>query len=184
MTLQLCMEKDPKKSIITGSKNFVEGCQHSKLQLLAKDSWHNLLDSETRLVLEKHQAVALRVQADRSVFLHCRMEGYQDTLYAQTHRQFYRSCYITGTVDFIFGDAAAIFQNCMIYAALGTSHDTGQWYLTSFFVWVAEKYTDVELRNVDQDYKNSNSAFLWDTILLDAQALVGKEEINNQIEKL
>lgn len=44
------------------------------------------------------------------------MDGYQDTLYAQTHRQFYRNCVVSGTVDFIFGDAAAILQNCLIIA--------------------------------------------------------------------
>ncbi|KAG7618247.1 unnamed protein product [Arabidopsis thaliana] len=68
---------------------------------------------------EGHQAVAIRVQSDRSVFLNCRFEGYQDTLYAYTHRQYYRSCVIIGTVDFIFGDAAAIFQNCDIFIRKG-----------------------------------------------------------------
>ncbi|XP_038989115.1 probable pectinesterase/pectinesterase inhibitor 41 [Phoenix dactylifera] len=66
----------------------------------------------------KHQAVAVRNDADLSAFYSCSFEGYQDTLYTHSMRQFYRECDIYGTVDYIFGNAAVVFQNCNIYSRL------------------------------------------------------------------
>ncbi|KAL3516007.1 hypothetical protein ACH5RR_022909 [Cinchona calisaya] len=66
----------------------------------------------------KHQAVAVRNGADLSTFYNCSFEAYQDTLYAHSMRQIYRECDVYGTVDFIFGNAAVIFQNCNLYPRL------------------------------------------------------------------
>ncbi len=57
------------------------------------------------------QGVAVAVRADRSVFRHCRFLGYQDTLFADYGRQYYVDSYIEGAVDFLFGNAAAVFDH-------------------------------------------------------------------------
>ncbi|KAI4301437.1 hypothetical protein L6164_034716 [Bauhinia variegata] len=66
----------------------------------------------------KHQAVAMRSGADMSTFYSCSFEAYQDTLYTHSLRQFYRECDIYGTVDYIFGNSAAVLQNCNLYPRL------------------------------------------------------------------
>ncbi|KAM5547093.1 hypothetical protein ABKV19_001546 [Rosa sericea] len=58
------------------------------------------------------QALALYISSDHSVLYRCSIVGYQDTLYALALRQFYRECDIHGSLDFIFGNAAAVFQSC------------------------------------------------------------------------
>lgn len=70
------------------------------------------------------QAVAITVHSDNAEFRKCRFIGWQDTLYAATGRQRYRDCYIEGHVDFIFGNAAALFENCDI-------HSKGDGYITA-----------------------------------------------------
>jgi pectinesterase len=64
------------------------------------------------------QAVALHVESDRCTFHNCRLLGNQDTLYAagQNTRQYFDSCYIEGTTDFIFGAATAVFTNCTVHS--------------------------------------------------------------------
>ena len=70
------------------------------------------------------QAVAIAVRSDKAIFKHCRFLGYQDTLFADFGRQYYTDSYITGGVDFIFGNAAAVFDHVTI-------HEQNSGYLTA-----------------------------------------------------
>jgi pectinesterase len=63
---------------------------------------------------DRGQAVAVKVVGDRVAFYNCRFLGWQDTLYADAGRQYYRDCHIEGRVDFIFGGATAVFDRCFI----------------------------------------------------------------------
>ena len=62
----------------------------------------------------KGQAVALRVDGDRVVFRGCHFLGWQDTILANRGRQYFDTCMIRGSVDFIFGGATAYFERCEI----------------------------------------------------------------------
>lgn len=64
------------------------------------------------------QALAVSVTGTRCLFENCRLLGNQDTLYAAGEGacQYYTNCYIEGTVDFIFGEATAVFNSCTLHA--------------------------------------------------------------------
>ncbi|KAJ0860474.1 putative pectinesterase [Helianthus annuus] len=107
------------KTIITGSKSVGGGATTFKSATVAVvgDGFIGRgITFRNTAGPQNHQAVALRSGSDLSVFYQCSFEGYQDTLYVHSDRQFYRECDIYGTVDFIFGNAAVVFQNCNIYA--------------------------------------------------------------------
>lgn len=86
------------------------------------------------------QALALYAEGDRLYLEDCRLLGSQDTLFTAPlplkeakpggftgpgehrprvlGRQLYRSCFIQGDVDFIFGGGIAYFENCTIFSKL------------------------------------------------------------------
>lgn len=64
------------------------------------------------------QAIALSVSGDRVKFDNCSILGHQDTLYCtgESNRQYFSNCHIEGATDFIFGNATAVFENCVIHS--------------------------------------------------------------------
>ncbi|KAF5952115.1 hypothetical protein HYC85_010059 [Camellia sinensis] len=105
-------------TVVTGDRNFRQGWTTFRTATVAVSGRGFIARDMTfrnTAGPQSHQAVALRVDSDQSAFFRCSMEGYQDTLYIHSLRQFYRECNIHGTIDFIFGNGAAVLQNCKIF---------------------------------------------------------------------
>ncbi|MCF6409701.1 pectate lyase [Pseudalkalibacillus salsuginis] len=76
------------------------------------------------------QAVAVNASGDRLIFNNVRFLGNQDTLLANAGRQYYYNSYIEGDVDFIFGAAQAVFENCTIHS-LDRGSESNNGYITA-----------------------------------------------------
>ncbi|VVB03629.1 unnamed protein product [Arabis nemorensis] len=106
------------QTVITGNRSVVDGWTtfNSATFILSGPNFIGVnITIRNTAGPTKGQAVALRSGGDFSVFYSCSFEAYQDTLYTHSLRQFYRECDVYGTVDFIFGNAAVVLQNCNLY---------------------------------------------------------------------
>ncbi|TYK25182.1 putative pectinesterase 14 isoform X1 [Cucumis melo var. makuwa] len=60
------------------------------------------------------QAVAVRIAGDKAAFYGCGFYGAQDTLYDDKGRHYFKTCFIQGSIDFIFGNARSLYDGCRI----------------------------------------------------------------------
>nr|DAD32972.1 TPA_asm: hypothetical protein HUJ06_011823 [Nelumbo nucifera] len=107
----------PTSTIVTGKKSYATGTstfRTASFSVIGDGFIAKSMGFENTAGPQGHQAVALRVQGDKAAFFNCKMDGYQDTLYVQAFRQFYQNCVVSGTIDFIFGNAKAVMQDCQI----------------------------------------------------------------------
>ncbi|XP_056691560.1 pectinesterase [Spinacia oleracea] len=113
------------KTVVTGRRNVIDGgttVNSATFRVFGDGFWGRDMTFENTAGPQKHQAVALMVSSDQSLFYRCSFQGYQDTLYVHSLRQFYRDCHVYGTVDFIFGNAAVVLQNCDIFVRKPMNH--------------------------------------------------------------
>ncbi|XP_074555589.1 pectinesterase-like [Curcuma longa] len=109
------------RTVVTGNHNVVDGWttfNSSSFAVVGQGFVAVNMTFQNTAGPAKAQAVAVRNGADLSTFYLCSFEGYQDTLYTHSMRQFFRECDIYGTVDYIFGNAAVVFQSCNVYSRL------------------------------------------------------------------
>ncbi|KAK7356160.1 hypothetical protein VNO80_15426 [Phaseolus coccineus] len=65
-------------------------------------------------------SLAARISGDKCAFFNCGFVGFQDTLWDELGRHYFKDCMIEGAVDFIFGDGQSYYRDCVLnVTALG-----------------------------------------------------------------
>ena len=133
-------------------------------------------DSAVAAGVTGSQALAVFINADRAAFKNCRLQGNQDTLLTKgtgTPRHYFYKCYIDGIVDFIYGNAVAIFDSCVVYAKSRTT--AGNSYITAANTPIGQTYgylfrdckipanTGATLYTLGRPWNNSNGSVTSNT---------------------
>ncbi|CAH2073697.1 unnamed protein product [Thlaspi arvense] len=61
------------------------------------------------------QALSMRISGNKAAFYRCRFYGFQDTVCDDTGNHFFKSCYIEGTFDFIFGSGTSLYLKTRLH---------------------------------------------------------------------
>ncbi|WP_202076567.1 pectate lyase [Caldalkalibacillus salinus] len=85
------------------------------------------------------QAVAVYASGERMAFYNTRFLGHQDTLFVHSGSQYFYQSYIEGDVDFIFGGARAVFEECTIFS-LDRGSDSNNGYVTAASTLITQPY--------------------------------------------
>ncbi|KAG6516076.1 hypothetical protein ZIOFF_026524 [Zingiber officinale] len=113
------------RTVVTSNRNFLDGLETYDTATFVHHLRHDLREHGRAV---KKQVMAMRNNADLSIFYHCKLLGYQDTLYMHSNHQFYCDYEVYGTVDFIFGDASPcsrIATSTHVYCSRGTESGDG-----------------------------------------------------------
>ncbi|RDX83478.1 putative pectinesterase 29, partial [Mucuna pruriens] len=76
-----------------------------KFVYVEQNSYNNPINSKPKVA-----AVAAKISGDKSYFFRVGFFGFQDTLWDDTGRHYYKLCTIQGSIDFIFGAGQSLFE--------------------------------------------------------------------------
>ncbi|UJF36403.1 pectinesterase family protein [Paenibacillus hexagrammi] len=137
----LTYDDSPKKTSANGSSLGLGTYTDYTLMIKGHDFYGKNLTIRNTSGSGSGQSVALDIYADKVMFENSRITAYQDTLltrnltdnadplnYAnnttiQSYRSYFKDCYISGSVDFIFGPGIAVFDHTELRSRL-TGHVT------------------------------------------------------------
>ncbi|XP_077239928.1 pectin lyase-like superfamily protein [Tasmannia lanceolata] len=108
------------KTIIIWNDSSTDNSESATLEVQAHNfiAWGISFKNDAPVGLagvDNNRTVAAFVSADKVAFYHCGFYSFYNTLFDAVGRHYYDNCYLTGSIDFIFGRAQSLFRSCEIF---------------------------------------------------------------------